>query len=335
MTRTLRWVLFLGLFALVGAAIGTWYQSRQPGPAQVSDRGVVQAPNGPAFDAVTATISVGVKPWAVVSDPKGGTAYVVNQGSGTVSAVKTMDNQLVATIRVGPMPVAAAIDGVGHLWVVNNGDDTISVVDVGRQSVVETIHVGHGPTGIAIGGATAIVTNFADNTASLVDVASHTVTATVPVGAHPCAVAADETHAYVANNGDGTLSAVSLKDQTTTTVNGVGHTPYAIALDSAAHRAYVTDVSGDAVVVVDTVTHAVLSTAKVGRGPEGVAIDPGQRLGYVAVGNSAVVILDLSTGQTKGSVTVGASPAGVAVDAVSHAAVVANSGDRTITVVTH
>ena len=103
---------------------------------------------------VTKTIrNVGLGPIDLVSDSK--YLYVVNNLSGDVSVVGISNKRVVQTVKVGPLPVRAAIGQDGILYVVNQGDSTVSIVHQlngqGQFSVAEeTLSVGFNPLGIAV-----------------------------------------------------------------------------------------------------------------------------------------------------------------------------------------
>jgi YVTN family beta-propeller protein len=58
---------------------------------------------------VSATISVGNGPVGVAFTPDGSKAYVANQFDNTVSVIAAASNTVVATINVGPSPIAFGI----------------------------------------------------------------------------------------------------------------------------------------------------------------------------------------------------------------------------------
>jgi YVTN family beta-propeller protein len=62
---------------------------------------------------------------------------------------------------------------------------------------------------------------------------------------------------------------------------GVGEQPEGVAVDPATHSAYVTNIGGDSVSVIDTATNTVTATIGVGNGPDSVAVDPVTRTAYV------------------------------------------------------
>jgi len=101
---------------------------------------------------VTKTIrNVGLKPVDLVSDGK--YLYVVNNLSDDISVVSLSSKRVVETVKVGQLPIRAAIGQEGLLYVVNQGNSKVSIVHQlnGQFSVAEeTLSVGAMPQGITI-----------------------------------------------------------------------------------------------------------------------------------------------------------------------------------------
>ena len=73
--------------------------------------------------------------------------------SGDISIVSLSKKTVVQTVKVGSLPVRAAIGQDGILYVVNQGDSTVSIVSQlnGQFTVAEkTLSVGFNPLGIAV-----------------------------------------------------------------------------------------------------------------------------------------------------------------------------------------
>jgi YVTN family beta-propeller protein len=62
-----------------------------------------------ATNRVGKAIRVGSTPWAIAITPNGKTAYVVNNGSGTVTPISIRIEKAGKPISVGSRPVAIAI----------------------------------------------------------------------------------------------------------------------------------------------------------------------------------------------------------------------------------
>jgi YVTN family beta-propeller protein len=127
-----------------------------------------------AADTVTATIPVGTTPGGVAVSPDGGTAYVPNYDSNTVSAISTATNTVTVTIPFGAGPYGVAATDVPTAAPAVTGISPSSGPQAGGTSVTIT---GNGFTG-----ATAV--NFGAVPATGFTVDSDTqITATAPSAA--------------------------------------------------------------------------------------------------------------------------------------------------------
>ncbi len=167
-----------------------------------------------SLPAVSNTIPVGVNPVYGAMSPDATRAYIVNQGSGTVSVINVQTNQLdlttptiPATGTLGLNPVwAVVVPTLVELVVVNQGDGT----HAGSLSIIS----------IPLCNAVTPINNPNCNAANPSDALGFgTVVATVPVGVNPVMVDVlkDGSRAYVVNSGnaaagiEGSVSVVNLQ----------------------------------------------------------------------------------------------------------------------------
>jgi YVTN family beta-propeller protein len=69
--------------------------------------------------------------------------YVVNQGSGTVTAINTVDKSVSAVIPTGTSPIWAVVRADdARVYVLNQGSGTVSVIDTLNDAVTATLNVG-------------------------------------------------------------------------------------------------------------------------------------------------------------------------------------------------
>ena len=102
----------------------------------------------------------------------------------------------------------------------------------------------------------------------------------------------------------------------------------------AAPFAYITNQNSNNVSVIDTATHAVVTTVAVGANPYGVAVNRGGARAYVVNGNSGnVSVIDTTTNTVIATVMVGANPGGIAVSPDGTRAYVANFGSNYVSVI--
>lgn len=106
-----------------------------------------------------------------------------------------------------------------------------------------------------------------------------------------------------------------------------------VAVHPAGSFVYVTNLSGNTVFVLDTVTNAVVAAVSVGDHPYGVAVHPAGTFVYVAneVGNT-VSVLDTALNGVVSTVPVGLDPEAVAVQPAGTFVYVTNHGGDTVSV---
>jgi YVTN family beta-propeller protein len=99
--------------------------------------------------AVTATISVGTQPVAILIDSTGTYAYVANLGSATVSQINLSSNTVSGTVAVGSTPTSLALDPSGTaFWV--GGLNYISKVNTSNLSIATTYTVSGQVTSLSV-----------------------------------------------------------------------------------------------------------------------------------------------------------------------------------------
>jgi YVTN family beta-propeller protein len=298
---------------------------------------------------VTATIATGRPGNAVAVDPGTHTAYVVNSGANTVTAIDTSTNTVEATIPVGGSPFGVAVDpGLHRAYVSNTGtndfnnspptstDDTVSVIDTTTNTVTDTITVFASPRGVAVDPVTHkvdVAIYLSGQMAAVIDPTTSpaSVTTSDILGSRPWAAAVDpSTHlAYVTTLFGNTVSVLDGTSIVSTICCFGG--PTQIAVDPDAGQAYVTN-SG-AVSVIDTSTNTVTGTLPTGSGPSGTAVDPSTHTAYVTNYNdNTVSVIDTSDDALIATVPVGDGPAAAAVDPSTHQVYVVNS-DNTVSVI--
>jgi YVTN family beta-propeller protein len=129
---------------------GVYTRTTQPTLALVANSGsnTVSVVNLTS-KAVTATISVGTQPVAILIDSTGTYAYVANLGSGTVSQINLSSNTVSSTATVGSTPTSLALDPSGTaFWV--GGLNYISKVNTSNLSIATTYTVSGQVTSLSI-----------------------------------------------------------------------------------------------------------------------------------------------------------------------------------------
>jgi YVTN family beta-propeller protein len=231
-------------------------------------------------------IPTGTDPIGAAFSPDGGTAYVTNLVSNTVSVINVATGQQVATISTGdasPFVVRVSPDGE-RLFVATNGN-VVLVVSTATREIVKSVEVGFAPNGFAVhpDGRMMYVSAFAGGTVSEVDMVTETVLRTFAVGGTPQDMAINRkgTRLYVANEA-GYLNEIDLftgeqlpSIALTAGGFGVGVTP-----DDG--EAYVSEPGAGLVQVFSLQTRKLSRTINVGGEPRRLGFSQQGKIGAIA-----------------------------------------------------
>ena len=250
-----------------------------------------------ASNAVKASIKVGKNPEGIAIDPQAEEGLRrQHRDDDSVSIIDTASNTVVAR-RSGSgrrrtrwrwIPTATRLRhqpgrrfGVGD----RHRDRTVTATTpVGKKPAVWTW------TRPAY---SVYVTNSEDNSVSVIDIASRQVATTIPVGKGPDWVQVVNSFAYVTTAGDNAVSVID-------TASAQGHRnhpgrkihPTDGWPTRAAHTAYITNSGDNSMSVVDPAARKITGTVKVGKGPNGIAIDPTTHLVYTTnAGDGTVSVI--------------------------------------------
>ena len=85
------------------------------------------------------------------SDLADGKRVFVSNGEGTVMAIDTANDAVIATIRVGQRPWNMAITPDGRkLYVANGRSNSVSVIDTTSNRKLRDVTVGEAPWGVVV-----------------------------------------------------------------------------------------------------------------------------------------------------------------------------------------
>jgi YVTN family beta-propeller protein len=266
-------------------------------------------------------------------------AYVVNSGSGSVSAIDPATNSVARTIAVGSNPRAIATTPDGKTAYVSDADSgSISAIDTATNSVAKTIAVGSARKAIAVSpdGKTAYVANFFSESVSAIDTATNSVAKMITVGKVPVAIAIgpDGKTAYVANSDSESVSSIDTATNSVAKTITVGAEPIAIAVSPDGKTAYVASFGSESVSAIDTATNTVAKTITVGAEPNAIAVSPDGKTAYVANASSrSVSAINTGTNSVARTITVGADPVAVLISPDGKTAYVANEDSASVSAI--
>jgi len=192
--------------------------------------------------------------------------YVAMPKAGEVAVIDTDSFKVKASIPAGKSPTRTALQPDGRfLWVGNNVTDGVggvSVIDTASLKSLGSVATGRGHHEIAFSGDSshAFVTNRDDGTVSVIDVASRKKLRDLKSGPMPIAIARSDRsgNVYVADGREGKITVIDAKAGTLgkriAVKPGIGPLRftqdgrYGFALNAAEGKAYVIDVSNDAMI---------------------------------------------------------------------------------------
>ena len=125
--------------------------------------------------------------------PDGGSVYVADELSGSVTVINARSGAVEATIPVGTGPFDVATSPDGHrAYVADLGPGNLLVIDTRVGNVASTVSIGPpgtDPFNVAVTSDAVYVTNQGANTLSVIDPSTLQVVTTVPTGNSPYGVA--------------------------------------------------------------------------------------------------------------------------------------------------
>jgi YVTN family beta-propeller protein len=234
--------------------------------------------------------------------------------------VKLMEAEAKRVEEEAKMKVAQKIATRGYVvqscGVYGRDNGTVSFIDLASHVVTDTIRVGKRPTEVAVisNGTRAYVTNRDSGTVSVIDTAAHPVIDTIPVVRQEEGWDGEQGYLSVAVTPDGTNI-------------------YVITGSRDWHRETIT--------VIDTVSHTVIATVKVGRHPQRIVISPNGTQAYVTNYKSGTVsVIDTIRDVVVATVKVGRAepdggkgPDGVAITPDGMKVYVTNPDMNTVSVI--
>lgn len=163
-------------------------------------------------------ITVGRAPGHVVLSPDESMVFVANREGDSVSAIRTDNLEVAATIPVGHAPFALVVSPDGtRVYVGDVQAGTVTVIDAAKLAVSETWKSGAMPYGTVVtpDGARLLVTHQGSGTLSVFG-KDGTQLGKVKVGSYPegVAIGGGGTRAYVANWFSDNVSVIDLESMT-------------------------------------------------------------------------------------------------------------------------
>ncbi len=228
----------------------------------------------------------GGQPQWVAFDQTGTYAYVVNQGTGTVSVIDTATKNVVGTLSTGQNPGFIARGPNNKIYVTNQLTGTVSVIDPATNTVTGAVNTGGNPMSVTFHGNRGYVaTGNNGNSIKVFDLTTNQVVDTYTAGAGSRPVMArvtpDGQKLYVTNQLGNTLTVIDLDTKAVEKTFTLGNHPTMIEFDEVNKFAYVTVEFANKVSVIDTTSHTLVADIAVGQTPIGIQLRPDKKRAYV------------------------------------------------------
>lgn len=230
------------------------------------------------------SVPTGMSPAHIIVSPDGKMVYTTNGGDNTVSAIDATTMRAVATIPVGAYPHGLRPSPDGRwVYVANAKGTTVTVIDTASNTVVSVIDVGQRPVQVAFSpdGTLAYVSLNGEDAIAKIDVATRTLVGKVQVGVGPIQVYVSPDNRYLLAANQGTA------DQPSTTVSMIetagfkvvetieaGQGAHGVVIDPSSRTAYITNIYGNDVVVLDLASREVTARIPSDAAPNGISWSP-------------------------------------------------------------
>jgi YVTN family beta-propeller protein len=183
------------------------------------------------------TIPVGTNPGQIVVNPGSHTAFIVNQGSNSVSLLDTQQLKVKKVITVGASPIGIAVNPAANkVYIANSGSGTITPIS--GTSALTPWTVGGTPSAVVVDSVInqLYVMDTSLQQIDILNAGTGVAIATIPTSLQPTAM----------------------------TVNIATHAVFVACSGSSA----------GSVVVIDGVHHSVITTVAVAKGSTSISVDP-------------------------------------------------------------
>ncbi|GAB3245211.1 YVTN family beta-propeller repeat protein [Chitinimonas naiadis] len=264
-----RWLLVVGMPQHVG------HEGHAMGGGQL----LVFRTNALAQPAFA--LPAGEHPAHVVTDLAGKRAFVTDSAASVVRVFDLEAQKEIGQVATGAFPHGIRLSPDGSmLYVADMKAKAVSVIDVASLQETGRITVGRAPVqvGFAPDGKQAYVSLSGENKLGLIDTAKRKLVGKVAVGRMPIQMYAtpDGRQVFVANQGsakqpDDRVSVIDPVAGKVLAAITTGKGAHGVAMSSDGAYAFVSNIEDGSFSVIDTASHRVVASHRVGAGPNGIS----------------------------------------------------------------
>lgn len=327
-TRRLLGGLIACFAAVQASAICAIAQSPSPALLVLEKSDEKLAIVDPGSLKVVGRVPSGSAPHEVVVSDDGKFAYISNYADQrgakkTISVVDLSAQKAMAPVDLGPLqaPHGLAFAG-GKVYFTAEGNKVIGSYDPAANKVDWVLGTGQNVThmiAVSKDQKTIFTSNIGSDTICEIEPGGGrngwNVTA-IPVGKGPEGfdLSPDGKEVWAANSGGGSVSIIDVATKkVTATLDLETNRSNRLKFTSDGKLVLISDDGGAGLVIVEAATRKVRTRLKLGRGPEGIVVQPDGLKAYVALsGENAVAVIDLKTLEVAGKVATGNGPDGLA-----------------------
>jgi YVTN family beta-propeller protein len=231
--------------------------------------------------------------------PDGSLLYVGNRGDNSLKVINLQNDQMIASVDLGAIPVAIAASKDGSRIYVATPLTGIKVINATNYEIIATIPCQQLSGAIAISPDDKWIYAASDEEVLIINAINNTVATAVAVDglATGIVVTPDGNSLYVTNQNRNNVSVINLKTDKAIAVIPADLRPMAIAISPDGSRVYVANQTLNIVSVIDTADNKRIYTIMTSvASPAGISISPDGSLLYIDdYQDNFVTIVDTST----------------------------------------
>jgi YVTN family beta-propeller protein len=279
----------------------------------------------PATGKTSATISTGDGPHEIELSSDAKLAFIGNYGAqtpgNTLSVVDVPSRKEVQRIDLGELKRPHGLAYLdGKLYFTSEASKRVARFDPTSGKIDWEFETGQNATHMVLAtrdGKMLFATNIASNTVSAIDRDSsgNWRQTLIAVGAGPegMDLSPNGKELWVAQSRDGGVSIIDIATlKVTATFNAGTQRSNRLKFAQDGARVLISDLSGGALVVIDTATRAERARIKLGRIPTGILIAPDGNAYVACSGENYIAVVDLKSLQVSRTIATGGSPDGMA-----------------------